>query len=79
MPKKKQSEDLPIWKQPPRIGERWRMKNANGQQETRTVVERTLGGHVGFVVGRWTRFAHQEFCTLENWKSWRARAKRVTP
>lgn len=77
MPKK---TETPIWKQRPKIGEKWRLEGSFGvPTETRTVVERTLGGHVGYVSGRWTRFSQILMVTLEHWKQWQRFADQVKP
>lgn len=75
MPKTK-TEELPVWKQPPHIGEKWVRKTTHAGQEQRTVVERTLGGHVNYIVGRWTRFSQIFTVTLEHWQQWQSRAVR---
>lgn len=77
---KKAKADIPIWKQHPKIGEKWRREGSfDIPTETRTVVERTLGGHVGYVSGRWTRFSKIFTITLEHWKQWERWSEKVKP
>lgn len=61
------------WRDPPQAGETWR-KRENGKQETRFVVDRTLGGDVLYDKGR-ERWHHR--CTESEWKQWVDGAKRL--
>jgi hypothetical protein len=59
----------------PKSGEVWRrakfyQMSCGHPQETRHVVDRTLGGDVIFVKGRWSRNAYREQCTLTDWREW---------
>ncbi len=72
------------WLDPPQRGDRWR-KRFEGKTETRTVIDRTLGGAVCYVVGRLTA-AHQRLnrspsdekrCTEAEWNAWVAGATRI--
>jgi hypothetical protein len=59
----------------PEAGTKWRSKNP---VETRHVIDRTLGGHVCYLSGRWsywraTRGNHLR-CTLDEWLAWQAGA-----
>lgn len=70
----------------PKPGEVWRrarfyQMSVGHPQETRHVIDRTLGGGVVYVSGRFTRRSwHHVTCTLAEWREWVAggfRAKRV--
>lgn len=63
------------WQDAPRPGERWR--TVRKPVETRTVVDRTLGGHVVYVAGRFSRFAHRTACTEAEWQAWQKGARRI--
>lgn len=69
----------------PKTGSKWRRPNARGRgfvvvkpEETRHVIDRTLGGGVIFISGRATRFANKQGCTLNQWLEWQADAKEVS-
>jgi hypothetical protein len=49
----------------PRAG--WKYRN---KHETRHVVDRTFGGHVIYVSGRYTRHAHPVTATPAQWNAW---------
>jgi len=59
-------------------GTRWRRKRK--PIETRTVVDRTLGGDVLYVSGRFSRFKHSlpSRCSLSEWKEWQCGAVEIT-
>ena len=66
----------------PLAGSVWRRSNSRGRgfvvtksAETRHVVDRTMGGNVIFVTGRFTRFAHRENVSLSEWLDWVQDAK----
>lgn len=68
----------------PVAGEKWRYTKTPGigfviehPTETRTVVDRTLGGSVVYVSGRFTRHALRIECTIEDWVEWQKTAKQV--
>lgn len=68
----------------PRAGSKWHRPNARGMgfvtvkpEETRHVIDRTLGGDVIFVSGRWSRHAYKQRCTLGEWLDWQHDAKEV--
>lgn len=70
----------------PQHGEVWRRPNGNGYgfviskpQETRHVLDRTLGSDVIYVSGRYSRHAYRHQCTLDQWLDWQHDAKKVTP
>lgn len=66
------------WDIPPFAGERWRLDASLGRsQETRTVVDRFLGGDVLYVSGRFTRHARHFRCTLEQWDHWARFARKL--
>lgn len=47
--------------------------------ETRHVIDRTLGGDVIYISGRWTaRECFRKQCTLADWLDWAADARKVT-
>lgn len=52
----------------PKIGTIWRRRG--DCVETRHVVERTLGGDVYYVSGRYYRGAYVDRCTFEEWNNW---------
>ena len=58
----------------PRAGDVWRRERfytfVSHPQETRHVIDRTLGGDVIFVSGRWSRNAYREQCSLAEWNKW---------
>jgi len=77
---------LPVAKRAgPQHGEVWRrakfyQMSCLHSQETRHVIDRTLGGDVIYVSGRYYRNAYKEQCTLREWNKWVAAgfgAKRV--
>jgi hypothetical protein len=79
-----QEKRLPPHKQGPKAGTKWFRPNSRGigfvinkPAETRHVFDRTLGGDVLFVSGRFTRHAHKERCTLSEWLDWAHDAKEV--
>lgn len=49
----------------PKAGWKYRSKS-----ETRHVVDRTFGGHVIYVSGRYTRHAHPVTVTAAQWNAW---------
>jgi hypothetical protein len=68
------------WQDPPQAGERWRRKGKPMRgvpTETRTVVDRTLGGDIVFIRGRVTYAADMETCTEREWAEWCARARKL--
>lgn len=60
------------WNDPPQAGEVWYHRGPPA--ETRTVVDRTLGGDVCYVSGRFSRHASQRQCTEAEWLAWQAKA-----
>ena len=47
------------------------VRRHKGKQETRWVLDRTLGGQVVYISGRWSRHVvYGERCTLEEWHEW---------
>lgn len=69
----------------PKAGTVWYRPNTRGTgfvighpAETRHVIDRTLGGSVIFVSGRWSRYAHKQQCTLLEWLDWQYNAKERT-
>lgn len=64
------------WNDRPHAGERWR-RRVKGKVETRTVRDRTLGGDVIYVRGKFTRFAQQHQCTEAEWFRWQKDAKQL--
>ena len=82
-----QSKRLPLHKQGPKAGEVWRYPGTRGRgfvveksAETRHVTDRTFGGDVIYVSGRFNRFNRsQRRCTLFEWRDWACEAKRVWP
>jgi hypothetical protein len=49
-----------------------------GKRETRWVIDKTLGGHVVYEVGRRPRNAYRSYglrCTLAEWHEWAKHAK----
>jgi hypothetical protein len=73
---------VPLWKQGPQAAEVWRRtdKGHDGKRrtETRTVVDRTLGGDVVFVQGKVTRFAQRSQCSFTDWSAWCGPARQVS-
>ncbi len=70
----------------PKAGTRWFRPNSRGMgfvvskpAETRHVYDRTLGGDVIYVSGRFTRHAYKQQCTLSEWNDWAHDAKQVHP
>lgn len=61
------------WQDRPQHGERWRRRK-NGKTETRTVVDRNLGGDVFYVAGR---PAYRYQCTEAEWHAWVKDAKEI--
>lgn len=68
----------------PRGGTRWFRSAAKHHgfvvqkpAETRHVVDRTLGGDVIYVSGRWSRFAHKQQVSLLEWLEWANDAREV--
>lgn len=64
----------------PKRGETWR-RRVHGKTETRTVVDRYLGGDVSYFSGRVTKWPPPEFqqrrCTLASWNAWQQDAKEI--
>lgn len=74
------------WNGEPKVRSVWRRARfytfVSHPQETRHVLDRTFGGDVIFVTGRYSRHARREQCTLDEWKFWAQDgfgAKRVEP
>ena len=66
------------WDGPPFAGEVWRLKRVPGiEVRTRHVIDRTLGGDVIFVEGRYYRGAVHYQCDLEEWMDWAEEAKMI--
>jgi hypothetical protein len=67
----------------PRSGEKWRRRyyGKAARVETRTVVDRYLGGDVSYFPGRVTKWPPPDYqqrrCTLAEWKLWQQFAKEV--
>lgn len=68
----------------PKSGTRWfRPASKTGfvlarSAETRHVIDRTLGGAVIFISGRWSRHAYKQQCSLSEWFDWAYDAREVT-
>lgn len=67
----------PNWDGDPKGGSRWFRPNSRGYgfvvnhpAETRHVIDRTLGGDVIFVSGRFTPNAYRQQCTYSEWLDW---------
>lgn len=62
------------WNNEPRAPSTWRRARfytfVEHPQETRHVIDRTFGGDVIYVSGRFSRFAHRDQCTFAQWRSW---------
>lgn len=76
----------PSWKDGPKSGTKWHRPNSRGigfvinkPAETRHVIDRTLGGSVIFVSGRYSRNTYREQCSLSEWLDWAHDAKQVRP
>lgn len=71
------------WQDPPQRGEVWCGKSASGGRETRTVIDRFMGGDVSYATGRvtrsqWTgRGTGLLRCTEAEWLEWQKRATRT--
>lgn len=68
---------LPPHERGPKAGTTWHRAHSRGMgfvinhpAETRHVMDRTYGGDVIFVSGRYTRNASLEKCTLADWIDW---------
>lgn len=66
----------------PRAGTVWFRPNGRGRgfvvslpAETRHVLDRTLGGDVIYVTGRYSRHAQRCQCTQQSWDGWVADAR----
>lgn len=62
------------WIEAPFEGEVWRHRGP--PQETRHVIDRTLGADVIFYRGNW-KLRHRGQCSWAEWQVWVATAKRV--
>lgn len=63
------------WTGAPHFGDVYRIRNPT---ETRHVLDRTLGDDVIFVRGRYSRYAHREQVTQEQWDAWAKNAQLIS-
>lgn len=63
------------WDGDPKLGTKWRRRGL--RVETRHVTDRTFGGDVYFVSGRYYSAGDVQRCTLQEWEAWVCNAKEV--
>lgn len=64
-----------LYEQPPHAGEVWVRRGP--PQETRSVIDRNLGGDVIFIAGRYSRLQNYrgQTVSLAEWREWAAAAR----
>lgn len=67
-------KQVATWKGDPKAGSVWRRTRfytfVEHPQETRHVLDRTLGGDVIYVSGRYSRNAYRDRCSFDEWTRW---------